>query len=243
KQIGNFLSNVDKLIESKREEIKLKEEYKKGIIQKIFNKEIRFKDEDDNYYPEWEDKILGDIANTFNGLTGYTSKDFNVGEDKFINYMNIFGNNIIKFDDADIFKLKDKKQNKLKYGDLIFTISSETPNEIGMCSVYLSEEITYLNSFCFGVRFDKFIFYPSYSSYYFRSPIMRSKIIKLAQGSTRYNMSKVSLLKEKIEIPCIDEQKKIDFMMTNLDSDILRLNRKKKNLEIIKKYYLNVIFG
>ena len=67
-KIAEFLSSVDKkiqLLENKKEQLEL---YKKGIIQKIFSQEIRFKDDNGNSYPDWEEKKLEDIFYSKKGL-------------------------------------------------------------------------------------------------------------------------------------------------------------------------------
>ena len=61
-KIANFLSSVDKKISLTEEKLELFREYKKGVMQKIFSQELRFKDSNGNDYPEWEEKKLGEIA-------------------------------------------------------------------------------------------------------------------------------------------------------------------------------------
>ena len=102
---------------------------------------------------DWKRKKLGEIGGTFNGLTGKTKDDFGSGK-PFIQYMQIFNSAKIdtsKFGYVEINE--DEEQKTVKYGDLFFTTSSETPLEIGYASA-LTEEVgeVYLNSFCFGYR-------------------------------------------------------------------------------------------
>lgn len=108
----------------------------------------------------------------------------------------------------------------MQFGDVFFTVSSETPNEIGMSSVLLDEiEELYLNSFCFGFRANSLSeLNPYFSRYLFRSENFRNEIIKLAQGSTRYNMSKLQLLKIEILLPCIEEQTKIANFLSAIEA-------------------------
>jgi len=126
---------------------------------------------------------------------------------------------------------------------VFFTTSSETPNEIGTSSVLLNDvEEMYLNSFCFGFRVDPYLLNPLFSQFLFRSESFRKKIIPLAQGSTRYNISKSSFLKLKIVIPSLEEQTKIANFLSSLDA---KLEKEKQILEQYqqqKKYLLQNLF-
>ena len=152
---------------------------------------------------EW--KTLGELGNFYSGLSGKTKSDFTGGNEKFITYVNVFNNPSLKTDVPERVKIAEgEKQNTIQYGDVLFTGSSETPDECGMSSVltHKIEEKLYLNSFCFGFRFfdlsDKC---PSFMKYLFRSTNIRKTICKTANGVTRYNISKKEFA--KIEIPII----------------------------------------
>lgn len=62
-KIADFLTAVDKRIELLEKKKTLLETYKKGVMKKIFNQEIRFKDDNGIDFPDWEEKKLGDITN------------------------------------------------------------------------------------------------------------------------------------------------------------------------------------
>ena len=142
---------------------------------------IRFK----GFNEDWEEKKLGDIGKTFNGLSGKTKKDFGHGEARYITYMNVNRNAISDIDGLDKIEI-DNSQNEVKYGDIFFTTSSETPEEVGLSSVWLHNvDNIYLNSFCFGYRLTEYI-NPLFLAYLFRSNYFRSKAILLAQGISRY---------------------------------------------------------
>lgn len=105
-----------------------------------------------------------------------------------------------------------EKQNEIKYGDVVFTGSSETPDECGMSSVLTMEpsENLYLNSFCFGFRLnDTTILLPDFMKFLFRSERVRKQIVKTASGVTRFNVSKKRFAKVSIPIPPIEEQRRI----------------------------------
>ena len=160
---------------------------------------------------EW--KKLGDIGKFYGGITGKTKQDFNDGNVKFITYKNIYLNPATDLNVEDKVKIKpEENQRKLMYGDILFTGSSETPDECGISSVIttkLTEDI-YLNSFCFFLRLnDSDLLLPDFSKHLFRSETLRIKIGETASGVTRFNVSKDLMKKIEIPIPSIETQKKI----------------------------------
>ena len=219
-KIATFLTAVDKrisLLQKKKAEL---EQYKKGVMQKLFSQTLRFKNDDGSDFEDWEVKSLGQIGETFNGLTGKTKVDFGIGK-PYIQYMQIFSNSRIDTTNFGLVDVgDDENQSKVQFGDVFFTTSSETPNEIGMSSV-LTEQVddVYLNSFCFGYRpnsLEELV--PEFSQFFFRSSKVRKEIIKLAQGSTRFNMSKVAFMKLKFDFPKKNEQQKIATFLSSVDS-------------------------
>ncbi|PZX57596.1 type I restriction enzyme S subunit [Algoriphagus ratkowskyi] len=224
-KIAYFLTVFDKRIQLLQKKKAKLEDYKKGLMQQLFPPkggqapETRFKNENGKDFPNWEEKKLGAIGSTFNGLTGKTKVDFGKGK-PYVQYMQIFGNSKINLEDFGLVEIEEgENQSKVQYGDIFFTTSSETPNEIGTASVLLDEvDEVYLNSFCFGFRPNSLTeLVPEYSRYLFRSELFRREIIKLAQGSTRFNMSKVELMKLVVLLPIEDEQKKIAEFLNSLD--------------------------
>ena len=259
-KIASFLSAVDKKIQQLTKKKALLEDYKKGVMQQLFSStgsvhrsgKLRFKDDtstslgagNGNAYPDWEEKRLGDVGKTFNGLTGKTKDDFGVGV-PYIQYMQIFRSSRINPNEFGFVQLnKDEKQNKVKFGDAFFTTSSETPKEIGTASVLLDEiEDLYLNSFCFGYRPNNIkLLIPQFSQFLLRSEVFRRKIIPLAQGSTRYNMSKVELMKLKVDIPCNEEQQKIAAYLSSIDTKIEAVKSQITQTQIFKKGLLQQLF-
>lgn len=160
---------------------------------------------------EW--KPLGEVATMYGGLTGKNRDDFNTGDALYIPYKNVFSN--IEVDPTYLEPVtigENEKQNEVRYGDVIFTGSSETPDEAGMSSAVTNhfDTKTYLNSFCFGVRFNEDIqLKPEFSKYLFRSTHLRKQIIKTANGVTRFNVSKNLFRKIIIPIPPMEVQERI----------------------------------
>ncbi len=221
-KIATFFTTVDEKIQLLKKQQAHFEQYKKGVIQKIFSRELRFKDENGKDFPEWKLKKLGDIGNTFNGLTGKTKENFGNGL-PYIQYKQIFDNSSINVSKCDLVQINDsEKQQRVQFGDAFFTVSSETPNEIGTASVLLEKvDEMYLNSFCFGFRPKSLsVTSPYFLRYLFRSHLFRKQIVKLAQGSTRYNMSKIELLKLSVLMPSNLEQEKIASFLSAIDEKI-----------------------
>lgn len=234
-KIANFLTTVDEKIKQLTQKCELLAQYKKGVMQQIFNQELRFKDDTEQDFPQWEDRSLSNLGTSFNGLSGKSGDDFGSGM-PYITYKQIFDNSFIDTSKFSLVQVSNnERQNKVKYGDVFFTTSSETPEEVGFCSVLLSHvKDVYLNSFCFGYRIKSFdVLEPIFARYLFKSPSFRRDVIKLAQGSTRYNISKTNFMKIIIQLPCIKEQTKIASFLTALDD---KLSHTKAQLAAAKQY-------
>ena len=242
-QIGTFFAHLDTLISLHQRKCDQTKELKKTMLQKIFPKkgetvpEIRFPE----FTDAWEECKLGEVGNTFTGLSGKTKEDFGHGEGKFITYMNVFSNPVADLDGLEGVEI-DNKQFQVKAGDVLFTTSSETPEEVGMSSMWLGNaDNIYLNSFCFGYRptieFDNY-----YLAFMFRSAPIRKKFQLLAQGISRYNISKNKVMEMSIPVPSIEEQEKIGSFFKHLDDTIALHQRKLDLLKEQKKGFLQKMF-
>ena len=199
--------------------------------------ELRFK----GFTDDWEERKLGEVGNTFTGLSGKTKEDFGHGEGKFITYMNVFSNPVADLDGLESVEI-DNKQFQVKAGDVLFTTSSETPEEVGMSSMWLGNaDNIYLNSFCFGYRptieFDKY-----YLAFMLRSAPIRKKFQLLAQGISRYNISKNKVMEMSIPVPSIEEQELLGAFFNNLNQTIALHQRKLDLLKEQKKVFLQKMF-
>ena len=173
----------------------------------------------------WEQRKLGNCGTTYGGLTGKTKEDFGHGNARFIPYTNVFDNPLTDTKRLEAVEI-DSSQNQVVYGDIFFTVSSETPDEVGMSSVWLSDqEDVYLNSFCFGYRQDS-TFDPHYLAYMLRSSLVRSNLTLLAQGISRFNISKNKVMELSVPVPSVVEQKQLGQYFTKLDSLITLHQRK-----------------
>lgn len=197
-----------------------------------------------------EFKKIGDIGNFYSGLSGKNKNDFFKNANaRYITYLNVFNNLEINVDKLENVRIsKYEKQNKVEYGDILITISSETPDECGYVSIanhfIFKEEDIYLNSFCFGFRLHNLKIYNiKYFKYLFKDKNTRKKIIKCVNGVTRFNLSKEEFKNISIPIPPISIQNKIVEILDKLEvytKDIntglpLEIEQRKKQYE----YYRN----
>lgn len=239
RKIASILSICDKAIELKEKLIEQKKVQKKGLMQKLLTGEVRLP----VFEGEWKEYKLGKLGITYNGLSGKSAKDFGDGK-PYIPYKTIFDNSKIKIESIDYVNItENEKQNSVKYGDVFFTTSSETPNEVAMSSVLLDEVgEMYLNSFCFGYRLNNFInLLPEYARYLFRTNGFRRNISKLAQGSTRYNISKNEIMKVNVLIPSIEEQRAIAQILDCMGKEIEYLNKQVENYKKQKKGLMQLL--
>ena len=160
-----------------------------------------------------EYKTLGELGEFYGGLTGKSKNDFVDGNAKFITYMNVYKNLKLNLDVSEKVKIApNENQRTIEYGDVLFTGSSETPDECGISSVLAdrTDEQLYLNSFCICYRFNnKELFHPEFSKYLFRSDNLRKQIVKTASGVTRFNVSKEKMRKVVVPIVPLPVQEEI----------------------------------
>ena len=231
-KIATFLKLLDERIITQNKIIEKYESLIKGL--------------NDSLYAQYGDDVLTSFSSlgfSYSGLSGKSAQDFGSGK-PFITYLNVYSNNIINEKDFQYVAIKEgEKQNVVEYGDVLFTLSSETPEEVGIGSVYLGNENVYLNSFCFGIHIiNTKIAFPPYLSYYVSSTPFRKFIYPYAQGSTRFNLCKVDFEKASIKLPSLGNQKRIYSILSHIES---KTETEKSLLDLYnsqKQYLLRQMF-
>ena len=231
-KIATFLKLLDERIITQNKIIEKYESLIKGL--------------NDSLYAQYGDDVLTSFSSlgfSYSGLSGKSAQDFGSGK-PFITYLNVYSNNIINEKDFQYVAIKEgEKQNVVEYGDVLFTLSSETPEEVGIGSVYLGNENVYLNSFCFGIHIiNTKIAFPPYLSYYVSSTPFRKFIYPYAQGSTRFNLCKVDFEKASIKLPSLENQKRIYSILSHIET---KTETEKSLLDLYnsqKQYLLRQMF-
>ena len=238
KKLIKFFEIIDKRIEKQRQLVESLKKYKRGLLSAIFERKIRFSTNG------WVNYKIGQLGCFYNGLSGKNKDDFGLGNNEFITYMNVYKNTVADIQMCEKVNIaNNEKQNKVKFGDIMFTQSSETLEEVGFSSVWLEDKNPYLNSFCFGFRlFDSDNFLPLFLAYYLRSDFIRKLIMREGQGVTRVNLSSERLKNINLHLPDIQEQNKIANFIFKYDNKIKMVESILKKQELIKKSLLQQMF-
>ena len=231
KKITRLLSLIDERIATQNKIIEKLQSLIKGLNDNI-HKGIK-----------GETVCFSDLGEAYSGLSGKGGDDFGYGE-PFITYMNVYQNTYISEKDYELVQIApNEKQNSVQYGDALFTLSSETPEEVGIGAVYLGNtQKLYLNSFCFGIHFYDERVLPQYLAHFISSSSFRRAIYPLAQGSTRFNLQKNDFMKMKFLLPSLEKQ---GHIANTLDALHCRLANEKSLTEqyiLLKKYLLSLMF-
>ena len=192
----------------------------------------------------YQELSFNDVGVSYSGLSGKAGNDFGSGY-PFIPYTNIFTNNIIDEGQLEYVQVReDESQNSVCFGDLLMTLSSETPEEVGIGAVYLGHESPlYLNSFAFGIHITRTdLVYPPYLSWLVSTNSFRKFILPYAQGSTRYNLQKTEFMKAKYRFPTLERQKAISVLLSGYSSKIENEERVLNKYTALKQGLIEQLF-
>lgn len=235
-KIADFLSSVDKKISITEEKLDLFKEYKKGIMQKIFNQELRFKDSNGNDYPEWEEKRLEKFLIEYNEKTTINNQYSTISSTATGIYLQEeYFNRQIASSDNTGYKILNKNQ-------LVF-----------------SPQNLWLGNININLKYEKGIVSPSYKIFdinenfilinYFKHILKTSRMLEKyknasEQGASivRRNLDMKQFLEIKIDLPCLEEQQKIADFLSSIDNKIDSLAAELENLKEFKKGLLQQMF-
>lgn len=234
KKIADFFTLIDRKIEKQSEKVAALKTYKKGIMQKIFSREIRFKDENGREYPEWEEKRLGDIIELKSVRNSNNNVNFilSVSNSKgFICQDEQFEDRIVASSNVSNYKVVNKD-------DFAFN-----PSRINVGSIarlkYFEQGIVSPMYICFRCKsrlkndFLEFFL----DTYHFNAQV-KNKL----EGSVRQSLSSDSLCSIKINLPCLKEQVKIANFLTIINKKIEKEEKKLEKLKVYKKGLLQKMF-
>ena len=232
--IAEALSNVDGLLNALEALIAKKQAIKQAVMQQLLTGRTRLP----GFSGAWETKRLGQIGSIYGGLSGKSKVDFGGGNARYVTFLGVLENVILDVRHTERVHVRQgESQNSVMKGDLLFNASSETPGDLAIGAV-MDEQLDnlYLNSFCFGFRIhDKDKYVPLYLAYFFRGSVGRNIMNALAQGATRYNMSKSQFRALELSIPSGDEQRAIASVLSDMDAEIAALEQRQDKTIAIKQ--------
>lgn len=184
----------------------------------------------------WMGLKLGDIYDFKNGLNA-DSESYGNGV-PFVNVMDVFNRSRF-FDNRFHGKVevapKQLTENELKYGDILFNRTSETFNEIGLCSVYLSNQLAVFGGFVIRGRPKSNLIDPLFASYFLRTSNVRREIIRRGQGAIRANIGQADLSSVPVIFPSLAHQSKIAEILSTWDKSIEATEKLLENSKKRKK--------
>lgn len=214
-KIASFLSGVDAWVENLREQKKSLESYKKSLMQKIFSQEIRFKDENGNDFPEWEEKRLGEVCEMKNGYTFESSNYDNNGKYKIITIGNV-QNGFLSLDKTNCISILPKDIQRHQILNISDLLISMTGNVGRVCLV--NEENCLLNQRVGKIVSNSSLVNNDFIYQKLNTKEFEFKMQSLAQGGAQGNISKGDILGFKLQVPSIPEQQKIAEFLSSIDT-------------------------
>ena len=238
KKIADFLGAVDAKLAALRESQKLLQDYKKGLMQKLFSQALRFTRDDGTAFPDWEERKLGEVASILKGK-GISKSDIVVsGKTPCIRYGELYTDygEVI----ANINSRTDAPKSELLFSlanDVIIPASGETHLDMARASCVLSSgvalggDLNIIRSKIYGV----------FLAYYL-SNAKKIEIATLAQGNSVVHLYGAQLKGLPISVPHPDEQRKIADALCALDAKIAAVSAQIDKMTLFKKGLLQQMF-
>ncbi|TYQ15042.1 UNVERIFIED_CONTAM: type I restriction enzyme S subunit [Acetivibrio alkalicellulosi] len=202
-------------------------------------------------YSEWKEVKLGDVYDIRSGLSK-DRKEFGYGY-PFVSFKDVFYNYFLpdELENLANTSIKERENCSVKKGDVFFTRTSETQDELGMSSVALKDyKNATFNGFTKRLRLKEKIKEDIdllYIGYYLRSPFIRNQINGFSSMTTRASLNNSMINVLEIKLPPIQEQVKIGEVLRSLDEKI-EINNKIINTletmaqELFKHWFVDFEF-
>lgn len=253
-KIANFLSSIDTRVEQLEKKKSLFEQYRKGLMQKLFSQEIRFKDDHGEKFPDWAKESFSHLY-CFKSTNSFSRRKMNYsfGTVRNIHYGDIHTKFRAQFElkresvpflnsDVDINNISDDKL--CKEGDLVIADASEDYIGIGKTIELLSLEnnrvLAGLHTLLARLNSDQI--YVGFSAYMMNCWFVRQQIMKIAQGTKVLGISMGRLCRVELPLPSREEQQKITDFLASLDRKIDLISNQIDETRQFKKGLLQQMF-
>lgn len=230
-KIANFLTTVDEKIKALKEKKLLFEEYKKGLMQKIFSQEIRFKQDDGSDFDDWEQKSLGEIGTFFSGGTPLTSKrEYFGGNIPFIRSGEINSNFTEQFITQE--GLSNSSSKIVEKGDILYALYGATSGEVAISKIAGA-----INQAILCIRTNEYNLF-----IYFYLLLKKERILTTYLQGGQGNLSAEIIKSLEIPLPSLTEQIKIATFLASIDEKIDTVRQKIEEAQTYKKGLLQQMF-
>jgi type I restriction enzyme S subunit len=240
-KIASFLTAVDDKLQALKKKKSLLEQYKKGIMQKIFSQELRFRDDDGNDFPEWEEKKFSRYIKLYRGSSPRPINKYITKSDDGVNWIKIgdmksVENNLIDQVSEKITTEGALHSRKVEIGELILANS-------------MSFGKTYQLNIS-GCIYDGWFVLREYEKYYdkkFLMQLLNSEYLQkqyktLSTGGVVQNISSEIVYSTNLFKPSLTEQSKIANFLSALDEKIHLAQGQIEKMEVWKKGLLQKMF-
>ncbi|HHB0134527.1 TPA: restriction endonuclease subunit S [Staphylococcus aureus] len=230
-KIGDLFSKLDRQIELEEQKLELLKQQKKGYMQKIFSQELRFKDENGNDYPDWEEKKMGAITTMFSGGTPQsTNTRYYKGDIPFIRSGEISKTYTeLKINEE---ALNNSSAKLVEVGDLLYALYGATSGEVAISKINGA-----INQVVLCIRTNESVEFLLNYLFFSKNKILNT-FIQGGQGNLSANIIKNLI----IETPTIIEQRKIADFFGIIDNLIEIQERKLEFLKQRKQSLLQKMF-
>ena len=233
-KIAFFFSLIDDKISLQGEKVEALKDYKKGMMQKIFSRELRFKDDDGRDYPEWEEKKLDDLIKIKSNRNKNSVVELvlSVSNTKgFITQSEQFEDRIVASSDISNYKIVEKD-------DFAFNPARINVGSIARLKLYDKGIISpmYICFKCLNSLES------DYLEYFLMTHSFDVQMKKKLEGSVRQTLSSEALGEIVIDLPCLNEQKKIGEYLSTINDKLVKEQEKLDYLNEYKKGLLQQMF-
>ena len=236
KKIASFLRAINKKLQQLNKKKELLKDYKKGVMQKIFSQELRFKDEFGNNYSDWENKKLGEICDVIVGGTPSTQKkEYWNGDIGWISSGSLNDGNVTQPSKL-ITKLglDNSSAKMMPENTVMLAMTGATLGKIGYLKFNSSANQSVAGFLPNETYNSKYLFYTLQHGI--------NQVFKCSGGAAQQGINKQSILNLKYRFASIDEQHKVANFLSSIDKKIESVNSQIGNTKVFKKGLLQQMF-
>ena len=229
-KIATFLISIDERLNQLKQKKTLLEQYKKGVMQKIFDQEIRFKDDNGNVFPDWEEKKLGEVSE-INPKNKKLPASF-----VYIDLESVISGELLKEDRVELNDAPSRAQRLLMKGDVLFQMVRPYQKN----NLFFDRYGDYVASTGYAqirtINNSKFIFH------YVHLQKFVDSVIERCTGTSYPAINSTDLSNIIINLPCLAEQTKIANFLSAIDVKIYCCTDQISKTEQYKKGLLQQMF-